>query len=92
MMFLKDVCKRLEQYFNFCVSKTMVAITNYEMIYTFNSKCQKSSKSQASFFILKVSIMILAFLFYMLQKTRGPKGLGLLTLECLFIRLGKSIN
>ena len=48
-MFLKDVCKRLEQYFNFCVSKRMVAMVNDEIIYTFNSKCQHFfSKSQAS--------------------------------------------
>ena len=45
-------------YFNFCVSKRMVAMVNDKIIYTFNSKCQKSSKSQANFFILKVSIMI----------------------------------
>ena len=78
MMFLKDVCKRLEQYFNFCVSKTMVAIANDEMIYTFNSKCQKPSKSQASFFILKVSIMILAFYFICYKKQEGPRALGYL--------------
>ena len=62
-MFLNDVCKRLELYFNFCVSKRMVAMVNDEIIYTFNSKCQESSKSQASFFILKISIMILVFWF-----------------------------
>ena len=61
MMFLKDVCKRLEQYIIFCVSKRMAAMANDEIIYTFNRKCQESSKSQASFFILKVSIMILVF-------------------------------
>ena len=61
MMFLKDVCKRLEQYFNFCVSKRMVAMVNDEIIYTFNSKCQKSSKSKTSFSIPKVFIMILIF-------------------------------
>ena len=61
MMFLKDVCKRLGQYFISCASKRMAAMLNDEIIYTFNSKCQNSSKCQASFFILKVSIMILVF-------------------------------
>ena len=32
----------------------MVAVVNDEILYTFNSKCQKSSKSHASFFFLKV--------------------------------------
>ena len=40
-----------------------------KIIYTFNSKCQKSSKSQASFFILKVSIMIL-------NVTKSKRALG----------------
>ena len=53
--------RRLEQYFNFCVTQRMVAMVNVEISYTFNSKCKKSSKSHASFFILKVSIMILVF-------------------------------
>ena len=61
MMVLKDVCGGLEKYFNFCVSKRMVAMVNDKIIYTFDSKCQKSSKTQASFFILKVSMMILVF-------------------------------
>ena len=60
-MFLKDVCEKSGTVFYFFVSKRMVAMVNDEIIYTFNSKCQKSSKSQASFFILKVSIMILVF-------------------------------
>ena len=57
MMFLKDVCQRLEQYFNFCVSKRMAAMVNDEIIYTFNSKYQNSSQSHASVFILMVFIV-----------------------------------
>ena len=57
----KMFVRRPVQYFNFCVSKRMVAMVNDEILYTFNSKCQKSSKSHASFFILKISIMILVF-------------------------------
>ena len=76
MITLKDVCKRLEQYFDFCVSKRMAAMVNDEIIYTFNSKCQKSSKSQASFFILKVSIMIWYFDFKRYKKQEGPRALG----------------
>ena len=51
----------------------MVAMVNDETLYTFNSKCQKSSKSHASFFILKVSIMILVFDFkcYKKQDVKG---------------------
>ena len=60
-MFPKDVCETTGKVFYFCVGKRMVAMVNDEIIYTFNSKCHKSSKSQASFFILKVSIMILVF-------------------------------
>ena len=42
---------------------TVVSFHSWLMliIYTFNSKCQKSSKSHARFLILKVSIMILVF-------------------------------
>ena len=43
-MFLKDVCKRLEQYFNFCVSKRMIAMVNDEIIYTFNSNAKNLQK------------------------------------------------
>ena len=53
----------------------MVAMVNDEIFYTFNSKCQKPSKSHASFFILKVSIMILVYL--------RPK----VTLHCYYIYL-----
>ena len=60
-MFLKDVCEKTGTVFYFLCQQRMVAMVNDEIINTFNSKCQKSSKSQASFFILKVSIMILVF-------------------------------
>ena len=53
----------------------MVAMVNDEILYTFNSKCQKSSKSHASFFILKVSIMILVSCFHNISlcKTCDPR-------------------
>ena len=76
MMFLKDVCTKTGTFFFliFCGSKRMVAMVNDDIIYTFNSKCQKSSECQASFFILKVSIMILVFFILNVTKNKRAKG------------------
>ena len=52
--------RRLEQFLIFVSPKEWL-LWLMLIIYTFNNKCQKSSKSHASFFILKVSIMILLF-------------------------------
>ena len=58
---------RLEQYFNFCVTKRMVAMVNDLL-----KQMQISSKSHTSFYN-DFSILILN-----ITKTRGSKGLGLL--------------
>ena len=44
MMFLKDVCEKTGKVFKFLCQQKMVAMVNDKIIYTFNSKCQKSSK------------------------------------------------
>ena len=51
----------------------MVAMGNVEIIYTFYSKCQISSKSHASFFNLKVS-NILNILILNVTKNKRAQG------------------